>query len=345
VRRSPDTVPKDHVDANLPDLGSTSKLYRTPWSADLLSWVSVRASRPIDREAHHSPLHRLLATRPLPREELLRASASGSHPRSHVPSSWFHTTSTAFSASQSAGLLHPAAGPGVRGVSAVASPTEGRGRSGFLSAQDSHPSKEPPCDSRTASPRPLPPCRSSPRFPRARPAPLLGRRLHVGWARGVGFEALLHHRVPASVRAIAGAGEPVLPGLRSPSRSFTMAGDPAPTIIIGRHPEGFPPMSSDPHPPLPASGKPPTPPRRGRRGVSASRWPKPAHAPRIGEASTEVSAAGPDAVGIPSTVHRTRRVHRTVGFGRPKPDEPRGAGNAGEPANDRPPVPSKSVQS
>jgi hypothetical protein len=32
VRRSPDTVPRDHVDANLPDLRSTSKLYRTPWS-------------------------------------------------------------------------------------------------------------------------------------------------------------------------------------------------------------------------------------------------------------------------------------------------------------------------
>jgi len=69
----------------------------------------------LDRKTHHSPLHRHLATRPLPREELPRASASGSHPRSHVPSAWFHTTSTASSASQSAGLLHPAAGPGVRG--------------------------------------------------------------------------------------------------------------------------------------------------------------------------------------------------------------------------------------
>lgn len=69
----------------------------------------------LDRKTHHSPLHRHLATRPLPREELPRASAPGSHPRSHVPSSWFHTTSTASSASQSAGLLHPAAGPGVRG--------------------------------------------------------------------------------------------------------------------------------------------------------------------------------------------------------------------------------------
>lgn len=119
----------------------------------------------LDRKTHHSPLHRHPASRPLPREELPRASAPGSHPRSPVPSSWFGTTSTASSASQFAGLLHPAAGPGVRGVSASAPPTEGRGCSGFLSAQDSHPSKEPPDDSRAASPRPLPPCRSS-RAPR-----------------------------------------------------------------------------------------------------------------------------------------------------------------------------------
>jgi len=193
----------------------------------------------LDRKTHHSPLHRHLATRPLPREELPRASAPGSHPRSHVPSMWFCTTSTASSASQSAGLLHPAAGPGVSGVSAVASPTEGRGRSGFLTAQDSYPSKEPPNDSRTASPRPLPPCRSSARFSRARAAPLLGRRLRGRGARGVDFEALLHHRVPESNRAIAGATEPVLPGLRSPSRSFGTVGDPSPSVDPGSPaPEG-----------------------------------------------------------------------------------------------------------
>jgi len=206
----------------------------------------------LDRKAHHSPLHRHPATRPLPREELPRASAPGSHPRSLVPSSWFCTTSTASSASQSAGLLHPAAGPGVRSVSALASPTGGRGRSDFLTAQDSYPSKEPPNDSRTASPRPLPPCRSSSARPPARAAPLLGRPLRGGWARGVDFEALLHHRVPASDRAIAGADHPVLPGLRSPSRSFATAGDPSPAIDTDARPtRGLASESSVPHPPSP----------------------------------------------------------------------------------------------
>jgi len=48
VRRSPDTVPKDHVDANLPGLRSPSELNRSPWSGKRPSLLgSVRAARPI----------------------------------------------------------------------------------------------------------------------------------------------------------------------------------------------------------------------------------------------------------------------------------------------------------
>jgi hypothetical protein len=48
----------------------------------------------------------------------------GSHPRSLVPSSWFCATSMVSSASGVAGLLHPAADPGVRCVSVPRAPVK-----------------------------------------------------------------------------------------------------------------------------------------------------------------------------------------------------------------------------
>ena len=81
---------------------------------------SASARRPsVDR-----PFGRLFRghrARPLPEQDFRPVpSASGCHSRSPVPSSWFRTTSTAFSARRLAGLLHPAADPGVRLVSCPA---------------------------------------------------------------------------------------------------------------------------------------------------------------------------------------------------------------------------------
>jgi len=238
VRRSPDTVPRDHVDASLPDLRSTSKLYRSPWSDDLLSWVSVRASRPIGPEdAPFAPPPTPCDASTPARRATSRIGLGEPSPKSRSVRVVSHHLD-GFLRIAIRGLVASRCRSWGSRVSTVASPTEGRGRSGFLTAQDSYPSKEPPDDSRTASPRPLPPCRSPPCVPRARAAPLLGRRLHGSWARGIDFEALLHHRVPESDRTIAGADDPVLPGLRSPSRSFAMAGDPSPTTTPGAPPRG-----------------------------------------------------------------------------------------------------------
>jgi hypothetical protein len=66
-----------------------------------------------------SPLHRH-AREPSTPATMATSSLRprGVHPRSPVPPSWFLTTSTVSSASRVAGLLHPAADPGVHRVSA-----------------------------------------------------------------------------------------------------------------------------------------------------------------------------------------------------------------------------------
>jgi hypothetical protein len=58
---------------------------------------------------------------------LRRAVGRRHHPSSLVPSSSFLTTSTVSSARRTAGLLHPAAGPGVRRVSRDPLPPVSRG--------------------------------------------------------------------------------------------------------------------------------------------------------------------------------------------------------------------------
>lgn len=108
----------------------------------------------------------------------------GFHPRSLVPSSWFLTTSTASSAVSSAGLLHPAANPGVhRVVTRDAGP---------------YPSKN---SSPTAAPR---------------------HRGRCPLAVPTGFEALLRRRVWCRRPPLPADDDPLLPGLRSPSRFTSM---------------------------------------------------------------------------------------------------------------------------
>jgi hypothetical protein len=85
------------------------------------------------------------AARPLPVASHLRPRSD--QPRSPGPPSWFLTTSTVFSARRLTGLLHPAAGPGVRRVSdrEIGFPT-----SRTLPAGATTPRRTPPTHSRDA---------------------------------------------------------------------------------------------------------------------------------------------------------------------------------------------------
>lgn len=374
VRRSPDTVPRDHVDANLPGLRSSSKLNRSPWSDDLLSWVPVRASRPIGPEgAPFAP----------PPTYLRRVhSGTGSYPalrlreghsRSHVPPAWFRTTSAASSAFAGRGLVASRSRSwGSRRFDSCAGRPKVGGRAGFLAAQDSYPSKESPSDSRTASPRPLPPCRWSLRAADARAAPLLGWRLRRRWAQDLDFEALLRHRVRSGAAPLPTRTEPVLPGLCSPSRSFATAGDslshrhrvaggpprrdrwPKAPLVTRRRPRPKP-GASGPHRAANRAAGMPCPWRAGtwgpcrharRRGGGAQREPTAETAgarlePGPRHAEARAGETGP--VGIPSTVHRRASAPRwrsgAEATGRADGRE------RGRTRDRRPPMPSKSIRS
>jgi len=114
------------------------------------------------------PLHRHIHRASTPGAPGCPGAPSGRrhHPSSLVPSSWFHTTSTAFSARRLAGLLHPAAGPGVRRVSRNPLPRSraqgpkvlrwSRGEAGLVPRDASTLRRVPPVRSRTVSPRPDP---------------------------------------------------------------------------------------------------------------------------------------------------------------------------------------------
>ena len=102
--------------------------------AGLLSWdSSVRPS--IDLLPGPGP------------ERCFHRSGSGSPGPGQVPPSWFRTTSTVLPSPEVAGLLHPAADPGVRRVWCAKAQSPRR---------VSYPSKNPLADSRTTSPWPLP---------------------------------------------------------------------------------------------------------------------------------------------------------------------------------------------
>jgi hypothetical protein len=82
--------------------------------------TSARSPAPRTRPWPAPPLHRphrVASTPGGPPVARPPPSAPACHGRSPVPSSWFLTTSTVFSARRLAGLLHPAADPGVHPVS------------------------------------------------------------------------------------------------------------------------------------------------------------------------------------------------------------------------------------
>jgi hypothetical protein len=90
---------------------------RTPWPLLAFSRVCPHGVARVRRDVPFAPpstchrsVHSGVGDQPTLR---LR----GFHPRSPVPSSWFCTTSMGSSASGVAGLLHPAADPGVHHVS------------------------------------------------------------------------------------------------------------------------------------------------------------------------------------------------------------------------------------
>jgi hypothetical protein len=137
---------------------------------------------------------------PLPRA-FRHASASREPPSPLVPPSWSLTTSTVCSSGGLAGLLHPAAGPGVRRVSvAVASvhgdpgiPRRGAGR--LPRDARSYPSKNVP----RSQPHRVSAAVASLTFPRglgpaARPA-VSSVPSHLASAASAAFEALLRNRV------------------------------------------------------------------------------------------------------------------------------------------------------
>jgi hypothetical protein len=113
-----------------------------------------------------------------------------------VPSVWFLTTSTGSSARRSAGLLHPAADPGVRRVSRVCRHVH-RVSSGmvesaaFLYGVVRTPRRIPLISSRTMSPWPLPPCRSPSAHPALLPVTVASPEFVRIRVKFVDFEALL----------------------------------------------------------------------------------------------------------------------------------------------------------
>jgi len=126
-------------------LASRAPLSPGPARAGLLSWDS--SGRPLARAPPIPPLQRHAFDASTPAQCRHRASDPSCHPRIPVPPSWFRTTSTVSSASNVAGLLHPAAIPGVRRVSVDATAARcrsSRGRSSPFPATLSYPSKNSP---------------------------------------------------------------------------------------------------------------------------------------------------------------------------------------------------------
>jgi hypothetical protein len=64
----------------------------------ILLWDSLAPSGRVTGAARQPPLHRLRGERPLPRDVPAALRSPRFHLDDHVPSSWFRTTSTAFSA-------------------------------------------------------------------------------------------------------------------------------------------------------------------------------------------------------------------------------------------------------
>jgi hypothetical protein len=103
----------------------------SPWSEEPTSSRGIRHGTRSRADHRFRPSIDITPERPLPRgvATSLRTRAAGSK---RVPSSWFRTTSTVSSALEIAGLLHPAADPGVRRVSRASTATNHYRSSGWI---------------------------------------------------------------------------------------------------------------------------------------------------------------------------------------------------------------------
>jgi hypothetical protein len=154
------------------------------------------------------PLRRRLRAHPL-QAGRNRPSASGCHTTGLVPLLRFCTAPTGCSALRVAGLLHPAADPGVRRVSGRSSHSSRSGGGSDLPRRRiSYPSEG--CSSPTAAP-----CRHG-RCPLA----VTASRTAFADRWTAGFEALLHRRVRCARPPLPVAVARASPGLGFPSRYF-----------------------------------------------------------------------------------------------------------------------------
>jgi len=171
VRRSPDTVPKDHVDANLPGLRSPSELNRSPWSGKRPSLLgSVRAARPI------GPVSAPVAPPPTFPPSVNSGAESYSALRPHGS-----PREVTF---RPRGFAPPRRFPPLDGLRACCIPLPVMRFAAFPSFPTRRSPERLPrsagfvplegisVDSRTASPRPLPSCRSPAATAAARDTPL-----------------------------------------------------------------------------------------------------------------------------------------------------------------------------
>jgi len=328
----------------------------------------------LDRKAHRSPLHRHTCDASTPARGATPASAPGGPlPKSrsalvvsHHLGGFLRIAGRGLVASRSRSW-------GSRRLGARAADRRSGRRAGFLAAQDSYPSKECACDSRTASPRPLPPCRWSLRAADARAAPLLGWRLRRRWAQDLDFEALLRHRVPVGSRAVADADRtgpswasfpfkvlrdgrrfPLPPSHRSPDTSEEGAEDRKAPLVTRRRPRPKPGASGPRRAANRAAGMPCPwragtwgPCRRARRrkaGHSVDRRPKPPeHTSNRGRERLRASGgtrSGGDPFDDSSRGECTAEAVRG-----PKPPGRAGWQERGRTRDRRPPMPSKSIRS
>jgi len=141
-----------------------------------------------------------------------------------------------FLRSEVAGLLHPAADPGVRRVSAVCRLVANR-RTGGLETCDAFPAtllrtlrRIPLADSRTASPQPLPSCRFQRSDRRVREVPVSGFIRCTPSDRSLGSKALLRPRVRSACSTVSGGAAPYPSMGFVPLQGSSIAGLPPPAM-------------------------------------------------------------------------------------------------------------------
>jgi len=208
-----------HLRVGLRGLRSRSKLLFRPGriSPTFLSWASSRRARPLRASrASISPSSTWLPES-TPARLCSLASAKEEPPLSRVPPSWFCTTSAASSSGRSRACCVPLP---ILGFTA------------FLSSCDSFRApKSSTRPVRSPSPRcafiPLEGSSSAAAASRHRDRCLPGVRSSA-FANDVTFEALLRSRVCDVPLPLPAVPRPVLPGLRSPSRSSRLRFRPAP---------------------------------------------------------------------------------------------------------------------